>query len=195
MASASPRRKRLLQKLDISFIIHSSSLKEGIRREEKPEDAVQRLAFQKAEDVGKNYSKALILGADTVVVLNDEIIGKPADKQEAETILKKLSGQTHRVLTGVALIKTDEKGGINGKKLFYEETFVTFGTLHSTTVKKYINIGSPMDKAGGYGIQDDLSAAFVKQIKGDYYNVMSLPLYSLYRHLKTIFSGNFKQLI
>ena len=142
------------------------------------------LALRKATDVSRNKPSALVIGADTLVFFNGKILGKPNSPEEAKTMLSKLSGNVHSVYTGVALVKTDEAGNILQEKTFVEETKVYFGNLSREEIDNYVEEGNPMDKAGSYGIQDDRGALFVKRIEGDYYNVVGLPLHSLYRKLK-----------
>lgn len=146
---------------------------------------VQRLALEKAKAVAAHHRNAVILGADTVVALNDEIIGKPNSEGEAESTLRTLSNKTHHVFTGIALLKTDDNTRTIQQKLFYVRTTVTFGSLSPSIIKAYIKTGEVMDKAGAYGIQDKWGTIFVKRIEGDYYNIVGLPLHSLYNTLKS----------
>lgn len=169
--------------LEISFKVDTSSVQEVINEQEKPEKAAQKLAFQKAEEVSKRHPNSIVMGADTIVVLDDSILGKPKNKQQAIKILNRLSNRTHCVITGVALLKTNDSAGIIKKKLFHEQTTVTFGKLSSAIIKQYVQNGQPMDKAGAYGIQDKWGAIFTERIEGDFYNVMGLPLRNLYHHL------------
>lgn len=184
LASQSPRRKKLLDLLNLKFSIEPSSCDETYGNNEHPSDIVQNLALRKATDVSKGKPSSLIIGADTLVVFKNMILGKPNSAEEAGKMLAKLSENKHEVLTGVALIKTDQQGNIGQKETFVEETIVQFGTLGAEEIENYVQNGSPMDKAGSYGIQDDWGATFVKRIEGDYYNVVGLPLYALYQHLK-----------
>jgi septum formation protein len=183
LASQSPRRKNLLKQIGIRFEIHPSE-KEEVITDTNPIRIVQDLAMMKARDVARKYPDSLIIGADTIVVFNKQILGKPANTEEALSILKQLSDSTHAVYTGVALVKTDKTGDLSHTHTFYEQTKVTFSALEIADMKAYIKTGSPMDKAGAYGIQDDLGALFVEKIEGDYYNVVGLPLNRLYRELK-----------
>lgn len=186
LASQSPRRRYLLNKLNVAFEVEPASINEIFNDNETPDELVQRLAHQKAETVSRHHPDALILGADTVVVLGDEIIGKPTSEKEAEQILRKLSGQTHCVYTGVALLMTNESGEVLRKKVFYEQTSVTFASISPSIIQAYIKTGEPMDKAGGYGVQDKWGAGFVERMDGDFYNVMGLPLHKLINHLNKI---------
>ncbi len=126
--------------------------------------------------------EGIIITADTIVVIKGKVIGKPKDKKEAEKILKTLSGRTHTVYTGFSVYNS-----LNGKTITdYEKTFVTFRKLAVHEIREYIAGGSPMDKAGAYGIQDDYGAVFIKKINGCYYNVVGLPLTKLYQTLLRI---------
>lgn len=185
LASASPRRKELLEKTGISFEIIPSSIEEKIT-EELPADIVTELAFQKADDVFEHYRTShkeefTVIGADTIVCYKDEILGKPADEQEALDVLSMLSDRTHQVYTGVALLTWE-----NGKKIirtFYEKTDVTFYPITRSDLLSYIASKDPFDKAGGYGIQGDFSI-HVKSITGDYNNVVGLPIGRLYHEME-----------
>ncbi len=186
LASASPRRAALIDLLGVRRIeIRPSSVEEIFDYSESPEAIVQDLAFQKAENSmqlrKKNDVQGVVLGADTIVYLGDKILGKPLDEVEAARMLRSLSNTTHTVFTGVALIDTITKRS----HTFFEQTAVTFRQLSDEEIAAYIATGSPMDKAGAYGIQEDHGAVFVKKIVGDYYNVVGLPLCSLHQHLKS----------
>ena len=177
LASASPRRQELIQLLGLKAEIHPSGIAEDVT-EADPSLLVQKLAFQKVEDVAKQYPKDhLVIGADTVVFFEDRILGKPKNEEDAYRMLSALSGRTHQVYTGVSL-------HFQGKKMgFYEKTEVQFARLTEREIWDYIESKEPMDKAGAYGIQGRF-APFVKGIAGDYYNVMGLPLARLYQALK-----------
>ena len=182
LASKSPRRKQLLKQINITYKTFTVDLKEEILDGEHPIKTVKRLASQKMELAEKNVKKGIILTADTIVVLDKEIIGKPATKKDAVRYLKKLSGRTHYVYTSFVL-----KNTVSGNEIVsYEKTAVTFRELTGSEIKKYVAGGSPMDKAGGYGIQDDFGAVFVKKINGCYYNVVGLPLANVYDKLQKI---------
>ena len=185
LASQSPRRSALITLLGIKHIeIRPSHVEEVFDYTESPEAIVQDLAYQKAEAALNSFSMhdphGIILGADTIVVLGDKILGKPIDEEEAATMLRSLSNNTHTVFTGVALIEYPSKRS----HTFFEQTEVTFRQITDKEIADYVTTGSPMDKAGAYGIQEDHGAVFVKKIVGDYYNVVGLPLCSLYEHLK-----------
>jgi nucleoside triphosphate pyrophosphatase len=179
LASSSPRRKRLLQQLNIPFKTFSVDIDEKIRKGESPIKAVKRLSIEKMEMAKKIIKRGIIITADTIVVLDNQIIGKPKDKKEAERILEKLSGRTHKVYTGFSVFNS-----VNGEIITeYEKTFVKFRELNKKEIVDYISTGSPMDKAGAYGIQDDFGAVFVEKINGCYYNVVGLPLTKVYKSL------------
>lgn len=185
LASKSPRRKKLLEMLGLQFDIHPANIRERLVSTLRPADLVQELSLRKAIKISDSKPEdCIILAADTIVVLQDKILGQPTDKQEAKQMLHNLSENTHEVLTGVTLLKTDQNGKRINKKQFYERTKVTFGTLTDQDIDMYVNSGNPLDKAGAYGIQDDWGAVFVSRITGDYYNVVGLPVHKLYLHLK-----------
>ncbi len=186
LASQSPRRKKLLQQLNLAFEIYPSTLEE-LSDKKIPEEIVQDLAEQKAADVAQKFPNSLILGSDTIVVHNDKVLGKPSDETEAFEILSELSANRHSVFTGVCLIQTNSKAQIIQNIQFYEETFVYFSTLKPNQIRNYIRTVKPFDKAGSYGIQDDLGAVFVEKIEGDFYNVVGLPLNRLYREFQINF--------
>lgn len=179
LASKSPRRRKLLKQIGLNFRSFSVDLDEEILDGEHPIQTVKRLALHKSQLALKKVKKGILITADTIVVLNNQIIGKPKNKKDAYNILSKLSSKTHYVYTGFAVINT-----INNKKVVdHEKTEVTFNKLTQKEIKDYITSGSPMDKAGAYGIQDDFGAVFIKCINGCYYNVVGLPLSKLYSSL------------
>ena len=167
LASASPRRKEILELADLKFDVMPSDAQE-ITTKTAPNEVVMELASIKAKDIYKKSEKqSMIVGADTVVAYQGQILGKPTDKADAKRMLTMLSGQTHEVYTGVCVIE-------DGKtKTFYEETKVTFYEISDEQINHYIKTGEPMDKAGSYGIQGK-AAVFIKGIEGDYYNVVNV---------------------
>jgi len=187
LASKSPRRSLLLKNLGFEFDVVTSNYKEPkIKTFEDYSLFVKNSAFFKAEDVYKriNYD-ALIISADTIVVLDNKILHKPKDEQGAFRILTKLSDNTHTVYTGICLFDK-----ASGKFLTdYQETEVSFRKLDDDEINSYIATDSPMDKAGAYGIQDDFGAVFVSNIKGCYYNIVGLPLELLYRNMREFLKG------
>lgn len=184
LASASPRRKKLLAWLNLPFEVHPSTVDESFDSELSPQEIVQQLALRKARDISPHYSETLVIGADTIVVFNDAILEKPKDKEHARQMLQKLSGHAHHVYTGVALCKTNKQNNITDFTTFVEKTEVTFGDITPRDIDHYIASGRPLDKAGGYGIQDNWGAVFVKGICGDYYNVVGFPLHSFYNMMR-----------
>ncbi len=180
LASSSPRRKKLLEVIGIEFDVITADVDEENHNGINPIQHVKELAFIKASKVANqlNYP-AIVLGADTIVVLDNYIINKPNDEEDAYKILRKLSGRTHTVYTGIALIENQTQKQI----IDYQETKVRFRQLEDNEIYAYIASGSPMDKAGAYGIQDDLGAVFVNYIEGCYYNIVGLPLELLYRKI------------
>lgn len=169
LASASPRRKEILELADLEFDVMPSDA-QGITTKTAPNEVVMELASIKAKDIYKKSEKqSMIVGADTVVAYQGQILGKPTDEADAKRMLTMLSGQTHEVYTGVCVIE-------DGKtKTFYEETKVTFYEISDEQIDYYIKTGEPMDKAGSYGIQGK-AAVFIKGIEGDYYNVVGFPI-------------------
>ena len=179
LASKSPRRKKLLEQINISFKSFSVDLYEEILDGEKPIQTVKRLSTHKMKLAEKKITNGIILTADTIVVLKGQIIGKPKSKSDAKKILTLLSGKTHFVYTGYSILNQK-----NSKRVLdYEKTSVTFHKLSNKMIMDYIETGSPMDKAGAYGIQDDFGAVFVKKINGCYYNVVGLPISKVYNSI------------
>ncbi|NBB72614.1 MAG: septum formation inhibitor Maf [Bacteroidetes bacterium] len=187
LASQSPRRRRLLERLGLEFTVRVSPAEEVIPPDADPASLVDTLAREKAAPVANAHPDALVLAADTVVALDGVILGKPASRTEAATMLQRLSGTTHTVYTGIALVHRRTDRTVTA----VEATEVTFGVLDAEEIAAYVATGSPMDKAGSYGIQDDLGALFVERITGDYYNVVGLPLRRLYRLLRAQFPEAF----
>lgn len=184
LASQSPRRKRLLEQIGLSFEIYPSDAEE-CSPHNKPTLLVEDLALLKAKDVSSQFTDSLIIGADTIVVHDAHIMGKPKNEKQAFQILQTLSASEHSVYTGVAFVKTDKNGEITSKYTFHEQTKVTFSLLDEQDIRAYIKSGNPFDKAGAYGIQDDLGALFVEKIEGDYHNVVGFPLNRFYREIKS----------
>ncbi|MCA1318753.1 Maf family protein [Bacillus tianshenii] len=180
LASGSPRRKELLQQVKLSFEVKVSSIEETFDPKMNPEEIAMNLALQKAEDVARDNRESVIIGADTIVVHDGMVLGKPKDVDEATYMLKMLSGNTHYVISGVAIVSGDSH------VTFFEKTAVTFWELTDEEIEYYIKSGEPMDKAGSYGIQE-VGALFVKEIHGDYFSVVGLPLSKTVRELKSFF--------
>ena len=180
LASGSPRRKELLELLGIPFDVVVSNVKEDEISPELDRAVYARtLAYNKAYAVAEQNTDAVVIGADTIVVLGEYIFPKPRNEHEAKEFLQQLSGQTHTVVTGVAIIVRGET------YLFADETDVTFYELDDDLINMYIATGDPMDKAGAYGIQSG-GALFVQSIDGDFYSVMGLPISALTKHLRKL---------
>ncbi|MEM1114876.1 MAG: Maf family protein [Bacteroidota bacterium] len=176
LASSSPRRRTLLARLGLAFDVRPSGADETWPDRLGVGAAAEAVALRKAEAV--DASGALVLGADTVVVLDGEILGKPPTPEAAMATLRRLSGRTHTVVTGMALRLGDRSATA------HETTSVTFADVSDDEIAAYVATGSPLDKAGAYGIQDDVGALLVDRIDGDYPNVVGLPLRRLYEMLK-----------
>lgn len=179
LASRSPRRRKLLKQINVKFKSFKVDIKESIDKNEKPIHNVKRLANEKMEKAKERINNGIIITADTIVVLDGNVIGKPKSRKDAKTILKRLSGRTHIVYTGFAVYNSIKEFFITD----YEKTFVKFRKISNKEINEYINSGSPMDKAGAYGIQDDYGAVFIERINGCYYNVVGLPLTKVYQAL------------
>lgn len=177
LASSSPRRKELLQYLQIPFQTIPTNADETIDPDLTAEEAVEVLAERKAMAAAAGLKGHCVIGSDTVVVVDGRILGKPLDRDDARKMLRLLSGKTHSVYTGVSLIQ-DER-----RKVFSERTEVTFWELSDEEIEAYLETGEPFDKAGSYGIQGH-GSLLVKKIAGDYYTVVGLPISRLSRELK-----------
>jgi len=172
LASASARRYELLRSAGFEFAVRPARVDEMRDAGEGPEEFARRLAREKALSVARSAAPGtLVLGADTIVVVNGEILGKPVDGEDAARMLRALSGRTHRVTTSVCLVQAPDEV----KALKHETTFVAFRPLDESEIEAYISSGEPFDKAGGYGIQGSASR-FVAQVDGDYSNVVGLPV-------------------
>ncbi len=178
LASQSPRRKQLLSTLGLKFKVIPSEFDESnIKYNNIPSEYCEKLAFKKAEYIAKKHQNNLVIGADTIVICDNEILQKPKNFQIASTFLKKLSGKSHQVFTGISFI-------LNHKHhTFHETTTVKFKKLSKTEINYYIYNFNPLDKAGGYGIQD-WSSIFVKKINGCYFNVVGFPISRVYSELQ-----------
>lgn len=205
LASQSPRRRELLAQIGLEFTVCPSTVEESVNSTD-PAEVVKELSRQKAEDVvqkiccdreqcdcekfGRDMTFAdnaesdkqiLVIGADTIVAYQGLILGKPKDKADAVRMLRMLQGNTHKVLTGVTLIFRENTGSTS--VTFAEETEVTMYPMSADEISWYVNTGEPMDKAGAYGIQG-LCARFIRQIRGDYGNVVGLPAARVYQELR-----------
>lgn len=181
LASESPRRKKLLEQLGFEFMVQPSRIDEDNHTGLEPRAQAERLSLDKAMHIARQQSEeSIVIGADTIVVLDEEALNKPSDESDAAGMLKKLSGRTHIVYTGIALVRYPDLKSMTS----VQETEVTFRELGDDEIEAYVKSGSPLDKAGAYGIQDDFGAVFVSNIKGCYYNIVGLPLQMLYSSLK-----------
>src|SRR5215204_523568 len=185
LASASPRRAEILTSVGWKFTKDSADIDESERAGESPEDYVQRLAREKAEAVARKHTDAIVLGADTTVVIDHQIIGKPVDLTDAKRMLKMLSGNWHEVLTGVALVKTDPQSAIRNPKsvVAIQSTRVKFAEMSDEEIEFLAENGEPLDKAGAYAVQAQ-AALFIEGIEGDYWNVVGLPVSLVYELVK-----------
>ena len=196
LASASPRRKELLEQIGAEFVICPAKGEEVIT-ETDPSAVVMELSRQKAEEVAHGvliYNEQhsdlttpqdiLVIGADTVVAYENQILGKPKDEEDARRMLTMLSGKTHSVYTGVTFVFIDKEGR-TGEHCFFEKTDVCMYPLKEEEIDRYIQSGDPMDKAGSYGIQGRF-AIHIKEIRGDYNNVVGLPVARLYQELQKL---------
>jgi len=182
LASGSPRRKELLELIGVDFKIITSN-KEEIITSSNPEEVVKELSKMKAEDVAEQVlGPALILGADTVVAYNGEILGKPKDREDAIRMITSFAGKEHYVYTGVCIIKKEADGSVKNIS-FAEGTKVAVYPMTKEEIERYVDSGEPMDKAGAYAIQG-LFAPYIKEIAGDYYNIVGFPIAGIYQRLK-----------
>lgn len=188
LASASPRRRELIEKIGIPFEVIKSECEE-ITTKTEPCEVVMELSQQKAEDVFSRLDKTqrkgkLVLGADTIVAIDGKILGKPKDKQDAIAMLQELSGKVHHVFTGVTLLWEDLLGQMQ-RNTFFEDTEVEMYPMSIQEIEDYVATGEPMDKAGAYAIQGGC-VIHIKEIRGEYSNVVGLPVARLYQELKDI---------
>ena len=182
LASASPRRRELLACAGFEFEVRASRTDEIPQPGELPESFARRAARDKALAVAAaELPGSLVLGADTIVVAGDEILGKPTDPADASRMLRRLSGIAHRVITGVCVVRSPQQV----EALTYETTTVTFRSLDEAEIAAYVASGEPMDKAGAYGIQG-LASKFVTRVEGCYFNVVGLPMAAVYDLLKPL---------
>jgi len=177
LASGSPRRKQLLEQVQLKFSISTSTVDENVDKTLFPDQVVEQLALRKAADVFSAHDDCVVIGADTIVSINGLILGKPKDETDATHMLRLLSGNDHDVYTGVAIISKEKT------IFFHEKTVVSFWELTDEDIANYIGTGEPFDKAGSYGIQQ-FGALHVKKIHGCYFNVVGLPLSRTVRELK-----------
>jgi septum formation protein len=179
LASQSPRRKDLMKLLNIEFTIIASDIVEELREDLTHIENVENLAFQKALSISKDHQNSYVLGFDTLVILNDEALGKPIDRDDAFKMLRRLSGNYHTVITGCAII--------NGsyKDVFSSSARVRFNEMSDEEINEYLDTEEPYDKAGSYGIQG-FGARYISCIDGDFYTIMGVPLQKLYNKLRDL---------
>lgn len=184
LASRSPRRLALMQHVGFEFTSVSPEVDEdSVPTTLAPTDYVEKLALLKAQAGAQQiHSPAIIIGSDTTVVLDGAVLNKPRDTEDAKRMLGLLSGRTHTVYTGIAIVDTTLPSHVRTSS---RSTQVTFRTLSTMEVDAYVDSGSPMDKAGAYGIQDDFGAVFVSHIEGCFYTIVGLPLELLYTELQS----------
>jgi septum formation protein len=181
LASASPRRAELLRSAAIPFTVDVADIPEDLREGEKPVEHAERLAREKAEVVAKRNPGKIVLGADTIVVVSDQILGKPRDAADAARMLQLLSGRSHQVITGVCLVLMDT--GNWNVETGSAQTSVHFAPLSPNDIKGYIATREPMDKAGAYAIQG-IASRWITRIEGDYANVVGLPVALVWKMLQ-----------
>jgi septum formation protein len=180
LASSSPRRHEILSRLGLSFTIDSADVDESVDENLLPGQAAQILALRKAQTVASYYAQGLIIAADTIVAVDGKVLGKPSDSSDALAMLLTLQGREHHVYSGFAVIDVATRRYEAG----YEQTAVVFRPIDEAEARSYVATGEPMGKAGSYAIQG-LGAVFVKEIHGDYFNVVGLPVFKLAQVLKT----------
>jgi septum formation protein len=182
LASSSPRRRELLRHAGFDFDVEPSHIVEETQRGERPEEFARRAAREKAMHVAASCPPgSFVLGADTVVVIDGETLGKPADLEDARRMLRLLSGRTHQVHTGICLVRAPDEI----EALKHETTLVTFRALDEEEIRSYVESGEPLDKAGSYAVQG-LASKFVTRISGCYSNVVGLPVALVYEILKPL---------
>ena len=177
LASKSPRRKNILRQIGLDFEIIPSNIHEDLELNFGPRKFAEYWSEQKAKAISKKHKNKIVIGADTIVYLNGEILGKPKNKEESFNMLNKLSGNTHKVVTGVSIAYNEN----NILRTFSETTRVTVRTIPAEAIQYYIDNYSTLDKSGSYGIQDWFSV-WIKKIDGCYYNVMGLPISKFYKN-------------
>ena len=181
LASSSPRRRRILKGLDLEFVIEPPGTDENTKNGETPEDHVVRLAGMKAAEIARRHAEGTVLGADTIVIIDGAMLGKPSDPPDAVRMLKAISGRWHEVLTGLAVIRCSDGATVRG----FERTKVLVRELSESEIDGYVAGGEPMDKAGSYAIQE-CGAAVVSRVDGCFYNVVGLPVVRLSLLLKEL---------
>lgn len=179
LASGSPRRKEILEKLGIPFDVIPSNYEENMTENIAPEELAKKLALGKATDVAGKVSNSIVIGADTFIYFEGKKLGKPKTSEKAAEMLTEMSGKPHLIYTGYAIIDSDTKQTVLGCC----ETKVYFRQLNSSEIKNYVNSGEPLDRAGAYAIQG-IGSVIVEKIVGDYFNVVGLPISQVAQSLK-----------
>ena len=183
LASASPRRQELLQNAGIEFTVQPAYISETRQPHEAPADYARRLALEKARNIFRKFSKSdpgvIVLGADTVVVIDNDVLGKPENQSEAASMLRKLSGKTHQVISAICLVYA------KGERVAHEITKVDMNEISEEQITTYVASGEPMDKAGAYAIQGSASK-WIPRIEGCYFNVVGLPVARVWQLLQEI---------
>jgi septum formation protein len=179
LASQSPRRKKLLEQIGLKIKVVPSNIDEKLNPRLKPKGQAEELSLEKVQTIAEKYTDAIIIGADTLVDINGDILGKPKNLEEARRMIKKLQGKTHTVITGFTIMDTKSKKILTDSS----ETTVTFRKLSDKEIKTYITKEKPLDKAGAYGVQG-IGAVLVESIKGDFFTIIGLPLGTLIPALK-----------
>ena len=179
LASKSPRREDLLKLLGIDFTIKASNICEDLKEHLSNEEIVMDLAYQKAAHIFKDNQEYIVLGFDTLVILDGVPLGKPKDRENGFDMLRSLSGRSHTVLTGCAIISKEHE------ETFYDSAYVTFNDMTDEEINEYLDTDEPVDKAGAYGIQG-FGAKYISKVNGDYYSVMGVPLQKLYNKLRDL---------
>jgi septum formation protein len=184
LGSKSPRRHELLKLLNVPFRVLTAETHEHFDPDWTPEIIVTELALRKGREIKEIYNaeieRATLLCADTIVVIDGQILNKPQSKSEAAGMLGRLQGRTHSVFTGFSILTPSKE------ICDFEETRVTFSEMSPSEIEHYIDVAQPYDKAGSYGIQDDVGACFIEKINGCYYNVVGLPVAKLYKTFKSL---------
>ena len=179
LASSSPRRKELLKRIISNFEIKVSNIDESINRPQNVSEIPYELAYRKAKEIAKDHYNDIVIGSDTIVAINNEVLEKPVDEKDAYRMLKLLNNNTHEVISGIAILYQDKE------IRYFEKSFVTFNNLTDKEILDYIATKDPLDKAGAYGIQNEY-INLVKEFSGEYENIVGLPLIRLEKELKNI---------
>ena len=187
LASASSRRQELLRNAGIAFTVQPTNIPEVLGDGECPRVSAERLAREKALAIFRQQANAFVLGADSIVIIDEQILGKPRDRDDAARMLRILSGRTHQVTTGVCLVGPQTRVGSGALASFEdvrsETSLVTMSTLTDDDIRSYIATGEPIDKAGAYAIQG-IASRWIPRIEGDYFNVVGLPVSLVYRMIR-----------